>query len=98
VKDSIEEYLQDEFETVFREEELEFVDDYICGGYGKYTEEVETVIKNVMKWEGIPMDHTYVGKAFWGMLQYLEQHEIRNKNVLFIHTGGTPLYFDLLRK
>ncbi len=98
VKESIKEYLQDDFENRFREECLEFTDDYICGGYGEYTEELETTIKNVMKWEGIPMDHTYVGKAFFGMLQYLKQHEIQDKNILFIHTGGTPLYFDLLRK
>lgn len=98
IKDSIKAYLQDRFELLYSEDCLEFVDSYICGGYGEYTEEVKSTIENVMRWDGIPMDHTYVGKAFSGMLQYLEQHEIRDKNILFIHTGGTPLYFDLLRK
>lgn len=98
VKDSIKAYLQEKFESLYREEYLEFVDSYICGGYGEYTKEVKSTIETVMSRDGIPMDHTYVGKAFCGMLQYLKQHDIRNKNILFIHTGGTPLYFDLLRK
>ena len=44
------------------------------------------------------MDTTYVGKAFWGMLKFLEDNRIEGKRVLFIHTGGTPLFFDKLEK
>ena len=40
------------------------------------------------------MDTTYVGKAFCGMNKYIEDNKIRNKKILFIHTGGTPLFFD----
>ena len=39
---------------------------------------------------------TYTGKAFWGMKNYLEENEIRDSNILFIHTGGTPLFYDNL--
>lgn len=28
------------------------------------------------------------------MMDYIEKQEIKNKNILFIHTGGTPLFFD----
>ena len=49
-----------------------------------------------MRQDGIPMDTTYVGKAFFGMLQYLRDHEIRGERILFLHTGGTPLFFDRL--
>ena len=96
VKDSIREYLGEKFDFLYREDALLFTDKYRCGGYGNYTDEIGEIIGKVMAGEGIPMDTTYVGKAFCGMLKYLEENEIQNKRVLFIHTGGTPLYFDRL--
>lgn len=47
---------------------------------------------------GIPLDSTYTGKAFQGMKKYIAENNIKNKNILFIHTGGTPLFFDDLRR
>lgn len=96
VKDSIGEYLAGDFEKLYREDVLVFEDDYCMGGYGKYTEAVEETIDFVMEQEGVPMDTTYVGKAFHGMLGYLKEHRIQGKNILFLHTGGAPLYFDRL--
>jgi len=61
-------------------------------------ERVDEVIKSVMLKYGISMDSTYTGKAFSGMLQYIEKKQILGKNILFIHTGGTPLYFDYLSR
>ena len=29
---------------------------------------------------------------------YIEQNKINDKNILFIHTGGTPLFFDAMNK
>ena len=97
IRDSIKEYLGERFDLLYREEALVFTDQYRLGGYGNYTDEVKAVIDQVMKKEGIPMDTTYVGKAFCGMLRFLEDNRIENKRVLFIHTGGTPLYFDKLQ-
>jgi D-cysteine desulfhydrase len=48
----------------------------------------------VITQHGIPMDSTYTGKAFAGMADYLKRFSIVEKNILFIHTGGTPLFFD----
>ena len=42
------------------------------------------------------MDSTYVGKAFWGMCRFVKENQIEDKNILFIHTGGTPLFFDAI--
>ena len=96
-----EEYLQ--FAKIpYEKEELEkilhFTDEYINGGYGKSNEKIQTVIRENMIKYGIPMDETYVGKAFWGMKEWMQKEGIRGKNVLFIHTGGTPLFFDFLRR
>lgn len=78
------------------EEATIFVDDYIGSGYGKENTEIEETIKEVLIKYGIPLDSTYTGKAFNGMKKYLKN--IKKKNVLFIHTGGTPLFFDDLKK
>lgn len=74
-----------------------FDDSYICGGYGKYTSEIVNMIIAVLENDGIPLDTTYTGKAFWGMKDYILKHGISNKRILFIHTGGTPLFFDELK-
>ena len=94
VKDSIREYLGDEFERLYREEALIFTDAYRLGGYRRYTKEVEDTIEKLICEEGIPTDTTYVGKAFYGMCRYIEYSQIKGKRILFIHTGGAPLFFD----
>lgn len=96
VRQSIEEYLGVRYDEVYRDEELIFTDEHCMGGYGKYTPEVAETIEEIMKSDGIPMDATYVGKAFHGMRRYVEAHKLQGKNILFIHTGGTPLFFDFL--
>ena len=75
-----------------------FLDEYLCDGYGKYEEEIERTIEHVMEQYGIPLDPTYTGKAFTGMMKWLETHGNDGDPVLFIHTGGTPLYFDFIEK
>lgn len=74
-----------------------FVDDF-TSGYGKDDQRVIDTIEMVLKTYGIPLDSTYTGKAFMGMSEYLAGHRITGKNILFIHTGGTPLFFDTLNK
>lgn len=97
VKESIIDYISfaglDITETEV-EDKLHFYDDYRLGGYGEYNDEITFVIAEVLEKYGIPMDTTYVGKAFWGMKQYIEKEKLMGKNILFIHTGGTPLFFN----
>lgn len=76
------------------EEKTIFIDDYVGEGYGKDNNEVVEIIKSVMIKYGVPLDSTYTGKAFLGMKKYIIKKQIEGKNILFIHTGGTPLFFD----
>lgn len=96
VRESIHEYLGSRFEELYREDDLVFVDDYRLGGYGESSLDEIKMIQKIMAQEGIPMDATYVGKAYYGMCCYIEEHGIKGKKILFIHTGGTPLFFDSL--
>lgn len=75
-----------------------FTDRYMEAGYGTYSENVASIIRKVYGTDGIPLDMTYTGRAFYGMVKYLEEHEIRGKRILFLHTGGTPLFFDFLEQ
>ena len=52
-----------------------FEDQYRGGGYGERKEEVSAVIRQMMEQNGIPMDSTYTGKAFWGMTRVAEEQE-----------------------
>lgn len=65
------------------------IHDYLMGGYGKIDENAIEFIKGFTRSEGILLDPTYTGKAFFGL-----SNELRLKNslfegkTLFIHTGG----------
>jgi len=72
-------------------------DGFLCDGYGKYNDGIKDIIISLFKEQGIPLDPTYTGKAFYGMTEYLKKNQIKNKKILFVHTGGTPLFFDFIR-
>lgn len=97
VLDSVRAYLQECNADILMDEmeaKTIFIDDYTGDGYGKGMDEITSVIRNGMSKYGIPLDSTYTGKAFWGMGQYLKENQIEGKKILFVHTGGTPLFFD----
>ena len=93
VLDSIREYMPNEEERNIQEKTI-FIDDYIGAGYGKDNLKITKTIKDVMINYGIPLDSTYTAKAFYGMCEYLKKTNIKDKKILFIHTGGTPLFFN----
>ena len=47
------------------------------------------IIKECISNEGMIIDPTYSGKAFWGMTNIIESSEtFKDKNILFWNTGG----------
>lgn len=104
VLDSIAEYLaekagsREKAQLSHTEEQIQaatiFEDDYTGDGYGQDNESIKSTIRHMLISHGIPMDSTYTAKAWAGMQSYLREREITGKTVLFIHTGGTPLFFD----
>lgn len=66
---------------------IEFNTDYLCGGYENYSSNMAIYLDKEMRQTGIPFDTTYSGKAFYGMMDYLQKNDIHG-NVLFWHTGG----------
>ena len=94
---SVRSYLGDRVAEGLIQEKTIFIDDY-TSGYGKDDRRVIDTIETVLRNYGIPLDETYTGKAFMGMNEYIKAEQIIDKNILFIHTGGTPLFFDALKK
>lgn len=94
----VNEYLSSFNRPLVTMDNVTVVDDYVLEGYGSYNNEIVNTIKEVLMAEGIPLDTTYTGKAFWGMKEYIKLNKIVDKRILFIHTGGTPLFFDDLEK
>lgn len=97
VVNSVLDYLNEyniEYDKNLVDKKVNFIDKYILSGYGNYDNSIIETIKYSMRNYGIPMDTTYVGKAFCGMNKYIEENKIINRKILFIHTGGTPLFFD----
>ena len=74
-----------------------FEDAYTGAGYAGESGEVCDTVRGMMCRFGIPMDTTYTGKAYHGMTEYLINKGIIGCDILFIHTGGTPLFFDYLK-
>ena len=93
---SIKEYLGNKATDEQIDENTIFIDEYVNGGYGEKNSSVKNTTNEAMKVYGLPLDETYTGKAFYGMNEYLNKNNIKKKNVLFIHTGGTPLFFNSL--
>lgn len=67
--------------------QINFITDYLCGGYENFTPQMSEYLDNVMANTGIMFDTTYSGKAFFGMMDYLSNHP-EATDVLFWHTGG----------
>ena len=96
VLDSINDYLKSIDMSSVNSDLVSFIDDYVLDGYGSYNDDIIKTIKQVLVQDGIPMDSTYTGKSYWGMKEYIKKYQITGKNILFIHTCGTPLFFDNL--
>lgn len=68
--------------------------DEFRGSYGVHDAAVGECIRRVLARHGVPLEGTYTGKAFYGMEQVLRSQNWQGRDVLFIHTGGLPLFFD----
>lgn len=95
IENNIDAFLGDDSFNI-ESSDIYFDDSYICGGYGKYNDHIISIVREILSTDGVPLDYTYTGKAFWGMTEYIKNHQIKGKNILFLHTGGTPLFFDNL--
>jgi D-cysteine desulfhydrase len=68
--------------------------DYNEAGYGVITKNEKVALKELAQNEGILLDPVYTGRAFYAMLNYLNEKKLpSDANILFWHTGGLPANF-----
>ncbi len=82
---------QRRYQVLEQQPELEIrtVGGYVAPGYGKATAEVFDCIAELARLEGLVLDPTYTGKAFYGLLQETREGRFRDhEDIVFIHTGG----------
>ncbi len=65
-----------------------FTDEYVCGGYEKFSPELKHTAAAAARGLGIIFDTTYSGKALFGMLKYAAANGLAGGRILFWHTGG----------
>lgn len=65
-----------------------FNTDYLSGGYEKFTPEMKEYLEKVTARTGLVFSTTYSGKGLYGMMKEIEKHDLKDKNILFWHTGG----------
>lgn len=63
--------------------------------YGSKEKEIYDFINNIYTKYNIALDPIYTAKAFFGMLKEIENNNIKG-NILFIHTGGYPIYKEYI--
>lgn len=81
-------------EKAYTIEDATLIRGYDSEGYGVVTSNEKNAIKELAYSEGILLDPVYSGRAFYGMLNHLENKKLeKNSNVLFWHTGGLPANF-----
>jgi len=67
---------------------------YDDSGYGVITSNEKYGLKELAQTEGVLLDPIYSGRAFYGMLDHLENKKVdKGSNILFWHTGGLPANF-----
>lgn len=75
--------------------DYKLIEDYNKAGYGIISKQEIDAINLLAKTEGILLDPVYTGRAFYGMVDMLQNHKVKeNSNILFWHTGGTPALFN----
>lgn len=87
--------LNDYLHSSYNFDNLHFNDHFLCGGYALYSPASAAMVKECISKEGMIIDPTYSGKAFYGMSEIIKNapSHYLGKKVLFWNTGGI---FNLL--
>ena len=68
--------------------QLIVLNDYHFGGYAKSNDALNLFVDDFNKQNTFEIEPIYTGKAMFALVDFLKSKDIRNKKVLFVHTGG----------
>ena len=76
--------------------EINLSEDYIAPGYGTPGPDCLEALQLVARTESIFLDPIYTGKAMAALIDHIRCGDFAsNDNVVFVHTGGTPVLFAM---
>jgi 1-aminocyclopropane-1-carboxylate deaminase/D-cysteine desulfhydrase-like pyridoxal-dependent ACC family enzyme len=76
--------------------EINLSEDYIAPGYGTPGPDCLEALQLVARTESIFLDPIYTGKAMAALIDHIRRGDFAsNDNVVFVHTGGTPVLFAM---
>jgi 1-aminocyclopropane-1-carboxylate deaminase/D-cysteine desulfhydrase-like pyridoxal-dependent ACC family enzyme len=77
-----------------RADEIDCTTDYVAPGYGRASPAGMEATRQLAQSEGILLDPIYTAKAMAALIADVRAGRYRpNQNVVFLHTGGTPVLF-----
>ncbi len=77
------------------EDLIKILEGYFGEGYGIPNQEMIDAVKLLARLEGVFLDPVYTGKAMAGLIDLVRTEVIpKDKNVLFLHSGGGPSIFS----
>jgi 1-aminocyclopropane-1-carboxylate deaminase len=68
--------------------QLIVLNNYHFGGYAKSNDVLNLFVDDFNRQNTFEIEPIYTGKAMFALLDFLKTKDIRNKKVLFVHTGG----------
>jgi 1-aminocyclopropane-1-carboxylate deaminase len=77
---------EQEFQKI--EHKLIVLNEYHFGGYAKSDAVLNQFVQRFNQQNSFEIEPTYTGKAMFALVDYLKSKNLRNKKVLFVHTGG----------
>ncbi len=80
-------------ESPVTDDDIHLIDDYLAPGYGLAGRDAYAAIFIGAHYEALVLDPCYTGKTLAGTLDRAVAGKADKKNVLMIHTGGTPAIF-----
>ena len=73
-------------------EPIDFRDEWLDGGYGRYTQDTLSAVSRLARDTGLMADPVYVGKAANALYSLLERGEIdSSRPIVLWHTGSVPV-------
>ena len=80
-------------------ENITFHIDYHFGGYAKSTPELLDFVRDFVQRTGMMIEPTYTGKAFYALLDLVQQHYFApGEHILLVHTGGLTGFLGMYEK
>ncbi|MBD3224301.1 MAG: pyridoxal-phosphate dependent enzyme [Caldithrix sp.] len=72
----------------WQKDDIRIIDGFVGEGYGVISQREVQIIKRLAQTEGLLIDPVYGAKALLGLEHHIRNDSLKDRSILFIHTGG----------